>query len=195
MNNWNKLSVVQIFCFTKLVYVEYKSSSSRSSVCVSDRPSITLIEFPITVHCLFCGTPVNVADKKRGKSGSAVQTMVFQNSIKRLCDDRDDEWGREVKGRINTVNDLHAADTIYHQTCSVNFRTKRHIPAPFSPPSAKRPEYAKISPICKARCTRCDLLYITKSHETFVLLCTRCNNHIIFTFLLFKYTKITCDTK
>ena len=102
-------------------------------------PSLRSIStFDFRVHCLFCGTPVNVADKKRGKTGSAVQTMVFQNSIKRLCDDRDDEWGREVKGRINTVNDLHAADTIYHQTCSVNFRTKRHIPAPFSPPSAKR---------------------------------------------------------
>ena len=31
--------------------------------------------------------------------------------------------------------------------------------------------------------------------NTFVSLCTRCNNHIILTFLLFKYTKITCNTK
>ena len=42
----------------------------------------------------------------------------------------DDDWGREVK---DTVNDLQAADTIYHQSCSVNFRTKRQIPAPLSP--------------------------------------------------------------
>ena len=47
----------------------------------------------------------------------------------------------------------------------------------------------------KARCTRCDLLHITKSYDYFVSLCTPCNNHIILTFLLFKYTKITCDTK
>ena len=47
----------------------------------------------------------------------------------------------------------------------------------------------------KARCTRCDLLYITKSHDTFVSLWTLCNNHILLTFLLFKYNKITCDTK
>ena len=32
---------------------------------------------------------------------------------------------------------------------------------------------------------------MTKSHDTFVSQCTRCNNHII----LFKYTKIICDTK
>ena len=41
----------------------------------------------------------------------------------------------------------------------------------------------------KARCTRCDFIwYITKTHDTFVSPCTRCNNHIILTFLLFKYT-------
>ena len=28
-----------------------------------------------------------------------------------------------------------------------------------------------------------------------VSLCTHCNNHLILTFLLFKYTKIICDTK
>ena len=48
LNNWNKLSVVQIFCYTKLVYVEYKSESSRSSVCVG-RPYIPGIEFHITL--------------------------------------------------------------------------------------------------------------------------------------------------
>ena len=41
----------------------------------------------------------------------------------------------------------------------------------------------------------CDLLYITKSHNTILSLCTHCNNHIILTFLLFKYTKITCNMK
>ena len=40
-------------------------------------------------------------------------------------------------------------------------------------------------------------LWFTKSYDTFVSLCTRCNSHIILllTFLLFKYTKIICDTK
>lgn len=42
-----------------------------------------------------------------------------------ICDERRDEWSAEVRGRIESVNDLHAADAVYHQSCSVNFRTKK----------------------------------------------------------------------
>ena len=38
----------------------------------------------------------------------------------------------DVKGRIESVNDLHAADAVYHQICSSNFRTKKPVPAIFS---------------------------------------------------------------
>ena len=46
-----------------------------------------------------------------------------------------------VKARILDVPDLPAADAMYHQTCSVNFRTGRQIPAMFlwdEPPTKKK---------------------------------------------------------
>ena len=58
--------------------------------------------------------------------------MDFQTTILKICSDRDDVWGNKVQGRINSVNDLHAADAIYHQTCNVNFRTKKQIPILYS---------------------------------------------------------------
>ena len=46
-----------------------------------------------------------------------------------------------VKARILHVHDLHAADSIYYQTCSVNFHTKKQIPmAQFATEDFKRPK-------------------------------------------------------
>jgi hypothetical protein len=50
---------------------------------------------------------------------------------------RDDEWALDVRGRLEFVQDLHAADALYHQQCSVHFRTLKQIPVVFSPPSKK----------------------------------------------------------
>ena len=36
--------------------------------------------------------------------------------------------GREtVQGKLEFAQDLHAADAVYHQACSVNFRTGKQI--------------------------------------------------------------------
>ena len=37
-----------------------------------------------------------------------------------------------MRGRIEYVNDLHASDAIYHQTCNVNFRTGKNVSFRFS---------------------------------------------------------------
>lgn len=40
-----------------------------------------------------------------------------------------DEWADIIQRRLNLApTDLHAADAIYHQTCSVNFRTGKQLP-------------------------------------------------------------------
>jgi len=36
-------------------------------------------------------------------------------------------------GRISYANDLHAEDAVYHNQCSINFRTGRNIPKKFEP--------------------------------------------------------------
>ena len=48
-----------------------------------------------------------------------------------------------VLGRLEYAQDLHAADSVYHQTCSVNFRTGKGIPKQFSSNYEKDAKKAK----------------------------------------------------
>lgn len=70
--------------------------------------------------------------KKRGPDVHDVTEMPVAKEIERICDIRNDEWSEKVRFRIKSVHhDLPAADAVYHQTCSTNFRTCRQIPIAF----------------------------------------------------------------
>ncbi|CAG2213079.1 unnamed protein product [Mytilus edulis] len=98
------------------------------------------VEFDFKRHCLFCGQLADaVIGRKRKSDVYPVRTSEFQCKIEDICRQREDEWALEVRGRLAFVQDLHAADALYHQTCSVNFRTLKQTPLAFSPP-AKRPK-------------------------------------------------------
>jgi hypothetical protein len=47
-------------------------------------------------------------------------------SVLQTCIERADEWGLQVQGRLNTVNDLPAVDAVYHHQCYKRFRTDSH---------------------------------------------------------------------
>lgn len=78
-------------------------------------------QFLFGEHCFFCGQNAEVNGKK-GHQAYPVKTFEFQRKIESACDDRgqDDEWAKQVKARFSLVSDLHAADAIYHQACSIN---------------------------------------------------------------------------
>ena len=71
------------------------------------------------------GQTAKLNQNKRGHHVYPVQTHDFQACIKSICATRQDAWVDQIYGRIEAVNDLHAADTIYHQTCNVNFRISK----------------------------------------------------------------------
>jgi len=57
------------------------------------------------------------------------------------CEARGDAWAEVVRARVLHVNDLPAADAIYHHTCSTHFRTKKQMSRQFfsdQPESKKR---------------------------------------------------------
>lgn len=83
-------------------------------------------------NCIFCGQGAKFDGKKRGFDTIPVRTIDFQNSIAKVCKERNDEWSDLVLGRLEYAQDLHAADTVYHQACSVNFRTGKSIPVQYS---------------------------------------------------------------
>lgn len=82
-------------------------------------------------QCLFCG----FGDKYQGRQKDhlliPVRTIIFQETVKKICHDRGDEWSETVLMRISCVHDLHAADAVYHQLCNVNFRTLKQTPVCF----------------------------------------------------------------
>lgn len=57
--------------------------------------------------------------------------MEFRGTILNICKERNDEWSHIVLGRLEFLQDLHAADAFYHQTCSSSFRTGKNIPKQF----------------------------------------------------------------
>ena len=51
-------------------------------------------------HCLFCGKHVQNDCHKRGVDAYQVQTGDFQTFIKKVCQERGDNWSQIVMGRI-----------------------------------------------------------------------------------------------
>ena len=91
-----------------------KGEPPKRSARVSSGP------FNSQTDCLFCGTTVTPG----GAGFSYVKTDTFVKTILECCDSRSDEWVFTVKGRIEYYCcDLHAADCIYHHSCSGNFQS------------------------------------------------------------------------
>ncbi|WAR13714.1 hypothetical protein MAR_003819 [Mya arenaria] len=66
---------------------------------------------------------------KRGEQLASTLTVKGSDMILTSCNERGDAWADIVKGIVFHVHDLHAADAVYHQVCSVNIRTKKQMPA------------------------------------------------------------------
>ena len=54
------------------------------------------------------------------------------------------KWAQKVRGRIGYVKDLYAADAVYHQACSANFRTIKQIPQKYIPSQLRSSKQAKV---------------------------------------------------
>lgn len=96
-------------------------------------------------HCLFCGGVAKYDGKKKGFDVTPVRTMDFEHSIRESCRERNDDWAETVLGRLEFATaDLHAADAVYHNQCSINFRTGKQIPRQYlgnqdeNPPKRQR---------------------------------------------------------
>ena len=65
--------------------------------------------------------------RKRGYDVIPVRTK-DEDKIQHVCKVRnDDEWAETVRGKLEFAQDVHAADTVYHQACSVNFQTENRF--------------------------------------------------------------------
>ena len=93
--------------------------------------------------CFFCGRPAKFG-RKRKHDVLQVKTIGIKETVLKICQERADSWSDTVKARILHVHDLHAADAVYHQICSVNFRTKKQMPmSQFIAEDSKRPKLGR----------------------------------------------------
>ena len=121
------------YCSDKHIEQACKKRSleqSASESGPSTRQSVSNV-FDFKYKCLFCGNPDKFGGRKLAHTLIPVRTMDFQHTIKQICSSRNDVWSETVLGRIEYVNDLHAADAVYHQVCSINFRTGKQSPLQF----------------------------------------------------------------
>ena len=80
--------------------------------------------FDFGTDCLFCGQPA----PRKNVDVSVISSFQCEKTLRDKCYERRDKWRQTVESRIETVNDLRAADAVYPQQCSSNFRTDRKIP-------------------------------------------------------------------
>ena len=91
----------------------------------------------------YCGTGHKYDGKKADFKLVPVRIIELQKAVLDICTQRNDEWAQIVKGRIGYVNDLHSSDAVYHQACSVNFRTHKQIPQKYIPSQLRSLKQAK----------------------------------------------------
>ena len=114
------------FCHPNQLNKEKSPPSSFSSP--KTRQSSSSNKFDFETKCLFCGFDAKYKDGKRGNDIHPVSTLEFEFTIREACTSRCDEWGDTVLGRLESANDLPAAEARYHQACSTNFRAGYNVP-------------------------------------------------------------------
>ena len=127
--------------------IDRPKRQSLSATPVIPRPLVRAVEstFRCDRNCFFCGTEVNFEyNRKKSQDAFRVTTLETKDSVLKVCEERGDSWAEVVKARLLHVHDLPAADAIYHQPCSVNFRTKKQIPSIYA--STITPPFKKERP-------------------------------------------------
>ena len=90
-------------------------------------------------HCILCGETCKQLDPRHpyrwrpvskcctADRGGSQKT--FKEVILETCDDRNDDWGNQVRLRVQAaVSDLHAADAQYHRDCLQTFKSNTGQP-------------------------------------------------------------------
>jgi len=70
---------------------------------------------PVEKYVFFC------ARVATGENTRRVCTLQLGGNVLEKCTERGDEWGVQVKGRLEGCNDLVAEEAIYHKVCHARF--------------------------------------------------------------------------
>ena len=120
----------QNYCNPHVIKKDLKRQLEENVTEQQCTPRSKTMRFDFTTQCLFCGQ-VAKHSKRKNYSVYHVRSLTFQEQIEQCCIQcgADDKWAESVLGRIKGVHDLPAAEALYHQQCSANFRTGKCIPS------------------------------------------------------------------
>ena len=94
---------------------------------------------PNIKKCLYCGIELEQANGGK-KNVSFVSTTCLKQTIRGVCQSRNDLWAHEVLANLNAIGDCVASNAGYHISCSQHFRSNRQKPNCFKSPHDELPE-------------------------------------------------------
>ena len=109
------------YCAPHNIKSASKENSEISEAAITRKKSSSFI---YKSHCIFCGKGDKYCGKKLLHKLLNVKTTEFSQSVRKICNERNDEWAGKVRGRMEYIN-------VYHNICSVNFRTNKNMPQIF----------------------------------------------------------------
>lgn len=99
--------------------------------------------FDYKTDCIFCGCSDPYDGRKSEFRLIPARTSELRETILQACEKYSNELVDTVKPCVLFAPDSHAVDVVYHQKCSVNFRTGKQIPQIFSSRQFDAPSVAK----------------------------------------------------
>jgi len=75
--------------------------------------------------CLFCAE--HMSNSGSETDAREAMTLKLKDNISTRCNVRQDVWSLEVKGRLESIIDLPAAEAVYHSKCFTRFMTGRNF--------------------------------------------------------------------
>ena len=130
------------YCNSKYIALDNKKRKHEEidGAVMPSTCSSTGSPFNIRENCLFCGHGTTVSfDHRTDSKLSNVSTTIIKDTIMDVCNKRNDAWAATVLSRIEYVQDLFAAEAVYHKQCRVNFSTQRQIPVKYIPDEYTNP--------------------------------------------------------
>ena len=111
-----------------------------------DMLNVTPYVLPViltTRQTVFCDCSDSYDGRKSEFSLIPVRTLALRETILKACEKHNNEWVGTVKQCILFAPDPPAANVVYHQKCSVNFKTRQQILQICSSSQSDTPRVAK----------------------------------------------------
>jgi hypothetical protein len=129
---------------------QFDTPSSQENLCEQPKKKLRSMSSAFNWHvdCLFCSKFV-----AGGEKSHSAMTLQIKETVEKKCLERDDDWARQVLGRVCACADFPSYEAVYHGQCQINFYTGRQVPGTSSS-GAGRPVQDSMRDVFEVVCRR-----------------------------------------